>query len=535
VSSILIKHVDFNYDSPYKNIFTDLDLVLDTSWRTGLVGRNGQGKSTLLALLAGKLQPLAGRIEVSEQTIYFPGMANKAELTLHVIKDAVAPFRAWEATMASLLADGSCLAIAEYSVLQELFQASGGYEIDANLAREFAELGLNHDLLERPFGSLSGGEQTRALMSCLFCVDGLFPLIDEPTNHLDAQGRWQVADYLAKKSGFLLVSHDRQFLDRSIDHVVSINKNDVQVNRGSYSSWKQHMAEIELAELRARENIKREVKHLKKVAQQRREGALSREVDKHTNDPSKGGSAMLNTGRIGHTAAKQMKRALAAERRIDGKLETKATLLKNQEKDHVLKIQTSGQQRQALLIANNISFAYNQTDDSPLIFDNVSLTVNAGERIAISGANGCGKSTLLRVLAGDLAPIQGVVKKPNYVTVSRAYQHPLWQNGSLHQQLVEQSIDESRFRQTLGAFGLQGEVFDRPLETFSQGQLKKVDLARSMLTDADYLIWDEPMNYIDVFSREQIEVAILESLPTMIFVEHDQTFIDRVATTVIQL
>lgn len=119
--------------------------------------------------------------------------------------------------------------------------------------------------------------------------------------------------------------------------------------------------------------------------------------------------------------------------------------------------------------------------------------------------------------------------------MTRSFQMPVWHKGLLKQCLAESAIDETRFRQILGVFGVEGEIFDRPLETFSQGQLKKVDLCRSFIASADLFLWDEPINYIDVMSREQIEDVILKYEPTLLFVEHDKYFVDKIATQIVEI
>jgi lincosamide and streptogramin A transport system ATP-binding/permease protein len=180
-------------------------------------------------------------------------------------------------------------------------------------------------------------------------------------------------------------------------------------------------------------------------------------------------------------------------------------------------------------------------DDAPTgyegesVFPRVSFAIKPGDRIALVGANGSGKSTLLNVICGELMPLAGQLDIPSRLRISRSYQHPLWQTGELRARLAALGLSETRFRQLLGVFGIDGEVFERELQSFSPGQLKKVDLCRSIMADADLLVWDEPLNYVDLFSREQIEAAILASQPTLIFAEHDQRFVDRVATQLVQL
>lgn len=531
MSSIVFNHVDFQYDEPFKQVFSDFNLVMDTTWRTGLVGPNGEGKSTLLNLLAKNLVTGAGSIDLSERTRYFPAKADGNLCTREVIRDAIAPFSQWQLDMDALLAAGTFESIAAFSELQEKFQRHGGYHVDASIEREFTSLNLDIGLLSRPYGELSGGERTRALLVGLFVVEGVYPLIDEPTNHLDLEGRYQVATYLASKSGFLLVSHDREFLDQSVDHIVSIDSFGSELVRGNYSSWRQHRDGVELYEQKTRENLNREVKQLKRAAVERRSGADAREAGKYRSQYGADAPASLDRGFIGHKAAKQMKRALSAERRIDGHLAEKESLTRYRQKERKLLIETNDQQHRDLIVVNDISHGF----DGKKVLNHLSFNLAPRQRIAVTGPNGSGKSTLLRLLSRELSPDQGVIATPGPSILSFSYQEPVWCSGLLADHLRDEDLDAGKFRQVLGSFGVKGNVFEQRLESFSQGQLKKIDLARSMVMPADVLIWDEPMNYIDVFSREQIETAILDSKPTMIFVEHDSRFVERVATDVIRL
>lgn len=531
MSVITLRHLEFYYNLSAVPVFADLDLAIDVHWRTGLVGRNGQGKSTLLKLIAGQLIPSAGELDVPTGTRYFPASADPSAATRDVIKDAIAPFRQWEEEMAQCLARGDEPALSRYGELLEQFTRMDGYKVDAAIEREFDAMQMHPRLLARSFGSLSGGEQTRALIVSLFADERTLPLIDEPTNHLDMAGREIVKAYLAGKPGFILVSHDRHFLDGAVDHIVSINRSDVRVNRGNYSRWRRHMDEELLHEQRTRENIEREVKQLKRAARARRDGANSREGDKYARPGDKGNVAMKDTGFIGHRAAKQMKRALSVERRIDHQLEQKRQLLKNEEKHREVRISTRQRASGRLLLLQDVSLGYG----GKVLLEKLSLSVAPGDRVAIIGGNGSGKTSLFNAIFGELRPLTGIIQLPAHVTASRAWQQPRWCDGQLREKLDSAGLDETRFRQFMGSFGVGGEVFERDLETFSQGQLKKVDLVRSMQEEADLLLWDEPLNYIDLYSREQIEDAILGHSPTMVFIEHDRRFIDKVATRIVDL
>jgi len=356
----------------------------------------------------------------------------------------------------------------------------------------------------------------------MFIKKAAFPLIDEPTNHLDLEGRLLLADYLSDKDGFILVSHDRQFLDTAADHIVSLNKDDVRIHHGSYTAWKLQVDLEEEQERRRRDNLKREIKSLVDSARKRRGWSNKKEKEK---------IGTYDKGRIGHLAAKQMKRALSIEIRIQRMIDEKKSLMKNAEKERRLKLEKEKTTMSKMLSVEDLRIEF----DGRLILDRVSLMLYKGDRVAVVGPNGCGKTTLLRAVAGELPPVSGFINLPRHLLVSRSYQTPLWNKGFLRDFIMREDIDETRIRTIMAAFGVTGDIFDRPLETFSQGERKKVDLCRSFLDPSHLLIWDEPLNYIDVTSREQIETVILESSPTILFVEHDQRFIDRIATGVVEL
>lgn len=523
MQNIILDHVQFHYDDPYAPVFDDLSLAVDPSWRTALIGRNGRGKTTLLRLLTGELQPVRGTLSMPMATSYFPYRPGAPEAsTLDVILSCVAPFREWERTMQRLLDAGDEKSLMRYGDILEWYEKEGGYDVEARCERETADIGLAPDVLHRPFSTLSGGEQTRALIVALFLKADVYPLLDEPTNHLDMQGRALLGDYLARKPGFLLVSHDRMLLDRCADHIVAINRNDVRVMQGSYSQWKQQTELEEEHEHRRAANLQREIHALEETARQRRTWSHAKEKEKR---------GAYDKGFIGHRAARQMKRALAAERRIDDRIEEKKHLLGNVETERPLRIRTDSGAPDLVLSLENVTVRFG----GHTVLDNISLQVHKGDRIALTGPNGCGKTTLLQAVFGEVPVESGTVYRPSYITTARAYQRPLWASGLLRDHLAGAGLDETLFRTVMGCFGVTGDIFERPLETFSFGQRRKVDLCRSFLYPAHLLVWDEPMNYIDLLSRTGIEEAVLECEPTLLFVEHDRAFVKHVATQVVEL
>jgi len=303
VSCIIFSSVSFHYDSPYYQVFEDVNLRIDLNWRTGLIGRNGCGKTTLLKLLTGSLLPTKGNVIKNCTFFYFPYNNIRANLkTLDLIKDSIAPYRKWELEMETSLKNGDEKSLVIYSDLLEHYKDQRGYEIEGRIEKEFKLLGMNTDLLSRDFYTLSSGEQTRSLILSLFLKKNSFPLIDEPTNHLDMKGRIILADYLSNKRGFIIVSHDRYFLDLCIDHVISINKSNITVNKGNYFSWKENFDLQEEYEKREKKNLEKEVKTLLRAERKRKLWAFKKEDEKCTH---------ADKGFIGHRAAKLMKRAIS--------------------------------------------------------------------------------------------------------------------------------------------------------------------------------------------------------------------------------
>ena len=201
MSLINVTNLTFAYDGSYENIFENVNFQIDTNWKLGFTGRNGRGKTTFLNLLLGK-QEYRGSISASVEFSYFPyQVADRSVLAIDAVEDMHPEYEYWR------------------------------------VAREMAKLHLDEDVLYRPYETLSNGEQTKLQLAVLFSKENAFLLIDEPTNHLDIRGRELVSQYLSSKKGFILVSHDRAFLDGCVDHILSINKSDIQVSRGNFSTW----------------------------------------------------------------------------------------------------------------------------------------------------------------------------------------------------------------------------------------------------------------------------------------------------------
>jgi lincosamide and streptogramin A transport system ATP-binding/permease protein len=520
---INLENITFDYGSSSGDIFKDLSLSIDTNWKLGVIGRNGKGKTTLLYLIDKKIEPMKGAVHTPLDSFYFPyEPKNDAEMTFDVVKDSIASFNEWEKRMDTLLKKSDEESITLFGEIQEIYEKSGGYEINFKIEREFEKIGLSQDLLYKPFNILSGGEQTKALITALFLRVNSFALIDEPTNHLDMRGRLNLGNYLSDKNGFIVISHDRHFLDLCIDHVLSINKNDIRINKGNFSQWKYNMEIEEEFELRKKANLEREVKHLEEAAAKSRKWSFKKEKQK---------VGAYDKGYITHRAAKTMKRALHIEGRIDKKIDEKKSLLKNFEKERQLKLDKNKRSKNVVLNIDNLTIKYGERE----IVHNFSLTLRKGERIAIIGDNGCGKTSIFKAITSESEIDTGSIKIPSHLVYIYARQDPSWESTNLNEYLKTEGIDEVKFRNIMATLGIEGDVWKKQLSEFSRGEMKKIEFCKSFLNPYDFLLWDEPMNYLDISSREQIEDVLLRYQPTMLFAEHDRKFIDRIATRIIQL
>lgn len=523
MSLISINNLTFGYEGSYENIFENTSFDIDTDWKLGFIGRNGRGKTTFLNLLLGKFR-FSGSIKASTEFDYFPFYADESLSTLETARNAIAPFSAWEEQMNKCIAEKSENSMLKYGEILDLYVLNDGYIINELIEKEIRKLDVNVDVLVRPFNTLSNGERTKIMLAALFLKKNNFLLIDEPTNHLDLDGRKCVADYLNSKKGFILVSHDRHFLDSTVDHILSINKNSIEVQKGNFSSWQENKNKQDNYEINQNEKLIREINQLEESF--RRTAGWSDKIEK-----SKIGEHSPDRGFIGHKAAKMMKRAKSIERRKENSVDEKKKLLKNIEKYDSLMVIPKLYHKSSLINIDGLSVNYGNRN----IFNSVSFTVNQGDRIALRGNNGSGKSTILKILTAENIDYEGNVNIGSNLNISYVPQDTSFLCGSFQDFIVKENINESIFRTLLAKLGMDSDDFSKNLEELSGGQKKKVLIAKSLSQSAHIYIWDEPLNFIDVYSRIQIEELIKDFEPTMIFVEHDLMFNENIATKIIEL
>lgn len=544
MSQIRVNNLTFCYEGSFDNIFEDVSFSVDTNWKLGFIGRNGKGKTTFLNLLLGKYE-YEGSIQASVVFDYFPYPVTERQRSL----PAAEFLEEWKA----------------------------GCELWRVLC-ELEELRQDPEVLYRPFQTLSPGERTKIMLAVLFSGENDFLLIDEPTNHLDQESRENVKRYLASKKGFILVSHDRELLDACIDHVLVLNRQSIEVQSGNFSSWWENKSRKDQFAVGENE------KHLKEIGKLRKSVARTGQwADK--SEQTKIGfyrKAAVNEHEravgmrayIGSKTKKMQSRVKQMEKRINREIEEKEGLLVDLEQPVDLKIMPMEHYKKVLVKVEDYSVWYEGAKKP--VFSGVTFSVEKGERVVLHGENGCGKSTLLKMIlrktggqtkggpgvkdtgmkigetkadktetmeakAGETKAEKmrvcetGICQTASGLVVSYVSQDTSMLKGGISRFCMERGLDESLFCAILRQLDMERVQFAKNMEEYSEGQKKKILLAASLMTPAHLYVWDEPLNYIDVFSRMQIEKLLEEYQPTMLFVEHDARFREKVATRVVEL
>ncbi len=492
---IEVNNLTFAYEGSYDNIFENASFRIDTDWKLGFIGRNGRGKTTFLRLLLGEYK-YEGKIAASVDFEYFPYRVKDDEQnTIDIIEEIAEDAEYWK------------------------------------IRKELNLLSVSEDVLYRPFCTLSNGEQTKVLLAALFLKENSFLLIDEPTNHLDTHGRKLLGDYLSGKRGYILVSHDRALLDACVDHVLSVNRANIEVQVGNFSSWWENKQREDKHELDVNERLRKDIKRLRESARQTKEKADSIEASKIGTVGPKVEKSLDRRAYIGGKSKKMQQRRKNIERRQSEEIEEKSKLLRNIEQSDSLKISTLSHHTKLLVNVTDLSIHYGDRT----VCSAVTFSVQQGERVVLKGCNGCGKSSIVKLLLGENISYSGKMLIANGIKISYVPQNASFLSGDLTNFIRERGIDESLFKAILRKLGFAREQFDKRIEDFSAGQKKKVLIAASLSEKAHLFIWDEPLNYIDVISRIQIENLLKEYNPTLLFIEHDEVFCENIATKTVKI
>lgn len=341
MSLINVNNLTFRYDGSSDNVFEDVSFHIDTDWKLGLIGRNGKGKTTFLKLLLGKYE-YKGTISKNVEFDYFPyEVKEKERMTIEIVNEIAPNVEDWK------------------------------------IIKELSILNTEADILYRNFDLLSGGEQIKILLVSLFLKSNNFLLIDEPTNHLDMETRENLVHYLEKKKGFILVSHDREFLDKVVDHIIAINNTNIEIRQGNFSSWKENKDRQDNFELTQNEKLQKDINRLEIAS--KNTANWSNKIEKSKYNTTNSGSS-IDRGYVGHQSAKMMKKSKVMEKRIEKSIEQKSNLLHNIDRNDGLKIVPLEAKKNPLIIADKLQIKY----ENKTIFNKVSFEIKNGDRVAIT-------------------------------------------------------------------------------------------------------------------------------------------------------
>ena len=514
MAQLQVTDLTFTYEGSFDPVFENVSFNLDTDWKLGFIGRNGKGKTTFLNLLLGRYE-YTGSIQSSTPFDYFPYQVTGAEL---------------EKTAAEL-AENWKSGVESWQILIQLSQ-----------------LQMDAECLYRPFSTLSHGERTRIMLAVLFAMENEFLLIDEPTNHLDAAARQIVKDYLKSKKGFILVSHDRDLLDAVVDHVLVLNRQSIEVQAGNFTSWWENKEKKDAFAMAENEKHAKEIKKLQAAADRSSRWAEKNENTKIGFDPVKEPERNISTrSYIGAKTKKMQARVKSYEKRVLREIGEKEGLLTDIEQVAGLKLNPMTYHKEILINARELSLRYPGAE--PLFEDTV-FQIRRGDRLFLTGENGCGKSSIIKAIlqraaeresgehgessgafgSAAVPEVSGTLEVGAGLVISYINQDTSHLRGTLRDYCREKGLEESLLLAVLRQLDFERGQFSKDMREFSEGQKKKVLVAASLITPAHLYIWDEPLNYIDVFSRMQIEELILKFQPTMLLVEHDIRFREKVGT-----
>ncbi len=503
----------YRYPAQPEPLFVGLELTLYAGDHVALLGVNGSGKTTLLELLSGTLPLQTGQLTAHAESLYLQqedaltGRQTVLDAALATYPD-LGPLRV---ELSRLEAAGVPDPL-RYAELLTDFAELGGYDLEASLQAELGALGYAPDLLERPLSELSGGERRLLRLAAALARPQALYLLDEPTNYLDERA----TAYLTRKireteAACLIVSHDRRFLDETVDGVLELERGTLRRYRGNYSSfWAQKETEY-AAKVKKSDKLKREIVGLKEQERTYKVWGARKEKEK-SRVKSEG---PVDKGFVGARAARLMRRGLQAKARLQGRIEDLEESKPWVEKRYAVAFEPPELPAGVCLSVEDVS----------VLNKKVSLNLAYGERWALAGANGAGKTTLLRTLLGLESTGRVTWDKDAVIGYLPQRYDSAHDAEPLRTQFTE--ADGPPARILLGALGVSGEAFAQPLAALSEGQKRKVRLAQLILARPNVLVLDEPTTHLDYVSVEMLEAALTDFPGTLLLVSHDAYLLER--------
>lgn len=512
-AEILSLH-DVRFDLPQQTLFQHVSFSIRPGEHVALVGANGVGKTTLFQLILKQLQPTDGNI--------FRGYTNVGHVAQHLTSSTPAIRLVEQADRVRYEAREAILHSSSLEVYQAAFDLDA-FSLETDAARALKEVQLPEHVWSHPFDTLSGGEQTRIQLACLLVQQPDFILLDEPTNHLDADTLdWLIHWMHQTPLTILYVSHERAFIDATAEAVIELTPSQTTCYKGNYQAYRQQKEQERLTQEHEYEKQEKTRKELKRMINQYQNWHQQAVAHASERDPY-----------AKKKAAKQAKKFKAKEKQLEQTLDHRVAKPETPSSVHVTFEAASFAAKQ-LLELDAVSFSYEERT----LFQKLSFSMQQGDRIAVIGRNGSGKTTLLRVIRGELNPTEGTVTCHPALTIGYFSQalSDLPVSGSLLDALLQETtISETDARTLLACFLFRRDQVYKPIAEASMGERCRIAFLRLYFSGARLLILDEPTNYLDLTTREQIESALDVFPGELLFVSHDRYFNDRLSNRTISL
>jgi len=515
-----------------KSVLKEASFVVNPGERVALTGANGCGKSTLMRIVAGVERADSGVVSLASGTRmgWLPqDFGDGQQRTVRqVVLEGLGEWDRYRSEVERLAqemaaVEGAALAtvMSAYDRSLARFQALGGYQAEHRVQATLAQLGLAYLDIDAPVARLSGGERTRAYLAGVLVAEPDLLVLDEPTNHLDIEAlEWLEEWLLGFKGGVLLVSHDRVFLDRTVHKVLDLEDGRLRSYVGNYSSFAEQKAAGRERQLEAWHDQQAEVRRIEQDIARTKSQARRVELTTTSREPNVRRYAK-KVARKAASREKKLKRFLESDQRVE-----------RPDADWSIKLDFGDLPRggQLVLELTDAGHRYGRW-----LYRHVSLTLSHAERIALLGPNGSGKSTLLRSIVGEILPTEGEIKVGKSVRFGYLPQKqdtldpeatPL---ASIHRAA---EMSETEARSFLHYFLFSGDDVFTPVGKLSPGERARLLLAQVIASGANCLVLDEPINHLDIPSREHFEQALANFPGAVLVAAHDRAFIDRFASAI---
>lgn len=495
-----------------KVVLDQISFAVNQGDKMSIVGMNGAGKSSLMKILTGEIEPSSGSIftakgktiGVLQQQLDFEPNITVYEAALNVFSSLVEQEKEIETITEQLTRDQSEQTIKRYTYLREIFEKNGGYEYKSKVKGTLIGIGFKEDQLSLPVSLLSGGQRSILQLSVLLLREPDILFLDEPTNHLDIRALEWLEDRLKRiKSTLIVISHDRLFLDRVTDKTLEIENTRSLYYQVPYSKFREIKKKEREIQERHYQNQQKEIARIESFIAQQKQWNREKNI----------------------IAAQSRQKSLDKMIKIE-RPDTPDELLK-------FKFDTCIESGNDVLTVNCLSKSYGDK----CLFSDLSFELKKQERLLIIGPNGCGKSTLLGILADRIVQDKGDYRYGYHVKIGYydQYQQLNDENTVLEEIWDDLTITQTQIRTLLAGFLFKGDDVFKKVKVLSGGERARLVLAKLMQKRVNLLILDEPTNHLDIESREVLEEAIQNFDGTVIAVSHDRYFINRIATELIDI